>query len=130
MQVSANAVLCESIHRETNGRYILVGVLSGEIVTSDAQYFAEYCLFMNLYGAPTGVQQMELRLQSPGGKTVINRMEIETFEETIGATIEISGIPLKTETSGSFHIDWRWKDARRWNRLIEVPIEVSANIDG
>ena len=129
MQINANAVVCESIHQESNGKFILVGVINGVLMTEDSSIDHEYCLFVNFYYIPEGEHSIQLKFSTPDNKSSHNTFDVVVPNELIGATVQIRQIPFKTERSGIFRMQWRLSTSKKWLSLIDVPVELSAVMD-
>lgn len=120
---NANGILCQSIHEETSGRFILVGVLSGVIQVMGADFEDECSLFMNLSNFSEGDHKLAFRLTNPDGKK--SQIEITTTieKQQVGANLQITSIPLRTKTSGVFTLEWK-TEGGKWKQLVSVPIEL------
>lgn len=129
MPARTNAVLCDSIHQEDNGKHILVGVISGEIATSEVKFQSEYCLFVNMYDIPPDHFDLQIQLINPDGNSSISELRLLRSSEVDHTVIQINGIPLKTSVSGLFKLNWRWASAKRWTPLTEISVEVSAEFE-
>lgn len=126
MRVRTNAVVCQSIHLETTGKFILVGVVTGSVQTEGSDFDEEYCLFLNVSGLPTGSHSVDLKFMTPEGKSSLNKIDIQVPVDVAGVTLQITGIPFKTGVSGIFSLSWKLSSSAKWLKLIDIPVELSA----
>lgn len=124
MIAKTNAMFCESIHYETNGKFILVGVLSGNLQTNASQLSEEFCAFINFHDLTEGDHNIELRLVGPDKKPTTNSFKVSIPEGNSQACIQINGIPFEAKKSGSFVLSWRFSGAKKWNKITEIMVDL------
>lgn len=123
-----DAIVCESIHQEVNGKFILVGVIAGVLQTDGPSFKSDYCLYVNFHGLPEGQHNIDLKLTTPEKKSNRTQINATIPECVMGATLQITGIPFNTEESGSFILSWKLSNSKKWNTLLEIPVELSIDV--
>ncbi|UWQ40066.1 hypothetical protein K3718_10825 [Leisingera aquaemixtae] len=127
MKANVNAVLCGSIHQEDNGKFILVGVLAGELITTNDSFDEDFDLFISINNFNKQEAILELELVYPEGPQGASKLPIQNSDLSYNTTVQVSGIPLKTKKSGNFEINWRWEGEKKWKNLIGISVTISAN---
>ncbi|MBL4917454.1 DUF6941 family protein [Szabonella alba] len=126
--IRTDAILCDGIHQEVNGKFILVGVMAGVLETNGPFFKSDFCLYVNFHGLPEGKHNIDLKLTSPEKKSTQTQISAFIPEGVMGATLQITGIPFNTEQSGSFVLSWKLSDSKKWTTLLEVPVELSVDM--
>ena len=124
MSPKANAVLCDSIHMEDNGKFILVGVISGALQTEMSSLEARLALFLNIHDISAGIHNFELEVISPDRSRSSSNFEITVSEEISGTAIQVHDIPFESTVSGLFKLNWRLGKEKKWSPLIHIPLEI------
>lgn len=129
MQVKTNAVICQSIHQEANGKFILVGVVSGLLQTDGSSFEEEYCLFLNFHDLPEGEHAIQLKFITPENKSSVNSVDVSVPSTMIGLTLQFTAIPFTTTKPGLFSMFWKFSHSKKWSKLIDIAVELSVEIE-
>lgn len=122
--IIGNAVLCEDVRKEDNGKQILIGVFPGDLLIPDFPAPIQLAVYIELI-APAGVNEMEIRMSGPQKGTAILRAKID-HEKEGPAAIATQRIGIVMEKEGIFRIDARVPDGR-WSNLITKKVSLGVS---
>ena len=103
-----NAVFCEDIRRENNGKDMLLGVYSGDIVVARFPARVSVSLWLQyLLAATTGGETgIDLRLRFDGHEKAVHQIGLP-FMEVGETTIALRGMPVVIDGSGVLLLEHR-----------------------
>ncbi|MCC5979849.1 MAG: hypothetical protein JJU21_17455 [Salinarimonas sp.] len=114
-----NAVFCEDIRREDNGKDMLLGVYGGDIVAARCPIRVGVSLWLQYVSAPvrTGETGIALRLRFEGHEKPVSQIGLPFMEEG-EATLALRGMPLEINGSGTLLLERRlpgqdWEEIAR-----------------
>ena len=81
MSISAEAIFCDDIRVEDNGKFILIGVYGSDLVPGRMPNQFPLSIFVRATGLPVGPSKFRLEMVMPGGK-VTSVVEGEGFRDS------------------------------------------------
>ena len=114
--------MCENIGREIDGKFTLVGVIAGEIVSVDQEFESKFDLFVSIYDIPKHPDFFELRIISPEGKQAQQKFKVGKPETTTPMFLSVEGVPLKSKSPGKFELLGRFGTSGEWHHLTTVSL--------
>ena len=96
-----NAVFCEDIRREDNGKDMLLGVYGGDIVVARCPTRVGVSLWLQYFSAPVraGETGIDLRLRFDGHDEPVSQIGLPFMEEG-ETTLALRGMPVAIDGSG------------------------------
>lgn len=125
MQCSSNAILCESVRREHDGKHTLVGAVVGGLETDQNEFDEKLSLFASFDDLPQGAHKLCLRLTPPSKHPQVTQYTLQVDDSDQAILLVISGIPFKTSNSGFFIFHYQFDGEKRWRKLISLEITLS-----
>lgn len=121
MKWTAHAIFCDDIRREHNGKFILIGIYQGSLVTRGFPIAPQLATYVDIRGVPEGVHKFDIRAEyESDGET----MDVATLTNHVDVTdgdlptiIQGSGMDLAVEKPGTLKI-WLSVDDDK-SRLID-----------
>ncbi|MGY6644470.1 MAG: hypothetical protein ACXIVD_04550 [Salinarimonas sp.] len=114
-----NAVFCEDIRREDNGKDMLLGVYSGDIVAARCPIRVGVSLWLQYVSAPAkaGETGIDLRLRFDGQEKPVSQIGLPSMEEG-ETTLALRGMPVAIDGSGVLLLERRlpgqdWEEIAR-----------------
>lgn len=103
-----NAVFCEDIRREDNGKDMLLGVYSGDIVVARCPTRVGMSLWLQYVSAPSvkGETGIDLRLRFDGHDEPVSQIGLPFMEEG-ETTLALRGMPVAIDGSGVLLLEHR-----------------------
>lgn len=103
-----NAVFCEDIRREDNGKDMLLGVYSGDIVVARCPTRVGMSLWLQYVSAPSvkGETGIDLRLRFDGHDEPVSQIGLPFMEEG-ETTLALRGMPVTINGSGVLLLEHR-----------------------
>ena len=103
-----NAVFCEDIRREDNGKDMLLGVYSGDIVVARCPTRVGMSLWLQYVSAPSvkGETGIDLRLRFDGHEKAVHQIGLPFMEEG-ETTLALRGMPIAIDGSGVLLLEHR-----------------------
>lgn len=131
------AVICEDVRHEFDGRYSLMGVLSGEVNFSTDQPDAgsptmELAFYVECQILETVT--VHFRFLMPDGKTVVKKISGELPRTTDDAPLGLGAIPIQRSMfefpmSGAYAFQGK-ADGGRWETLNRLHVNVARFDEG
>ncbi len=121
----ANAVVCEDVRTEQNGKQIIIGVYSGDIVVSNVPAFIPVMLWLQLDDIGTEPEEYEFRGTVYRENFVSGKFKIATTLPNSRATISLGQFPLQVTKDGELSFDLRPAAGKRWKNAITLKLRVS-----
>lgn len=119
-----NALLCEDVRKEDNGKQILIGVFPGDLLIPDFPAQVQLAFYIELI-APAGVTELEIRMSGPQKGRAILRAKID-HEMEGPAAVATPKISVLMEKEGIFRIDARVPDGH-WSNLITKKVSLGVS---
>jgi len=119
----STAVFCDDIRREDNGKELLIGVYSGDIVFPHFPGRVNLCIWLPWIGKtkPEETTKFKLRLLDSDKEILGSEFEISTQEESSCGSLAIGGIVahFHNETTLNVHVK---RNSERWKTLKSIRV--------
>lgn len=115
------AVLCEDVRVESNGKHIVIGVYTGNVVVYALPSTVQLTVWLCLEAKTPGHANVDVRGYDPSGRIMFSgEMEIESREsETI--TTSLPKFAVQIEKEGSIRVQVR-PNGGRWKTIINKDV--------
>lgn len=101
MPIEARTVFCDDIRREDNGKAILIGVYTDDLVASSLPMTLPLSLWIDIRGLQAGEHDLSVHLQLPAGAEITSPSgQIVVNDGQKPVTIMLSGIPANLQEAG------------------------------
>jgi hypothetical protein len=112
-----NAVFCEDIRREDNGKDMLLGVYGGDIVAARCPIRISISLWLQYLFAPAtgGETSIDLRLRFEGHEEPVSQIGLPFINEG-ETTLALRGMPVAIDGSGVLLLEHRIA-GRDWTEI-------------
>lgn len=100
MSVEARVVFCDDIRREDNGKAILIGVYTGDLIPSVLPVSLPLSFWIDIRGMPLGRHNFTLLVELPAGETISVPGELDVPEADKPITLMFVGIPAFLKEPG------------------------------
>lgn len=127
------AIVADDIRREANGKEIIIGVYTSDIILSGLRSDGGLIIAISLIVEASGVGDIPIQLQVIGpsgapigvihGKFTIHTASIPGQQNSMSLT----GLPLPVSTEGNIVIQARQYDDEGWQSIRVIPITVRPN---
>src|SRR4051812_43720152 len=115
--VGATAVLCDEIRKEDNGKLLLIGVYSGEILIDQVPTAIAFSAYMNLF-LPGGKSVVSMRLRS--GDEISPKVELTAEGATpITLGIPTPRIPITFKAEGVLQLEVQFNKTGDWQEVVK-----------
>jgi hypothetical protein len=122
----SNALLCDDVRREDNGKDILIGVYTGKVLVSKMPANLVVALWIVTKTKGAGSFEREVRVVGPDKKTIAEgRFRAVIVKEDEGyASFALSKVPLNMNRTGEIKFQWK-KPMGRWVTLLTKEVEIN-----
>ena len=120
-----SVLLCDDTRREENGKDIIIGVYTGNVLVDRLPADLVLCLWIYFAVAGAGDLKREIRVINPSGEPIAGAnisVTISGDGEGFGA-ITLRNMPLHLDRSGFYTFQWR-KPKSRWTTILEKRVDV------
>lgn len=100
MVVNGNTVFCDDIRREDNGKAILIGVYTGDLVVQKLPTQFPLSAWIRLTGVDRGKHSVNIRFDFPGGESLGMDGEAEVNDPNETDDIILVGFPAILKEEG------------------------------
>lgn len=114
------AIVCDDIRREDNGKQILIGIYTGDIIVSAFPTNLNLSFWLHLAVEKPGIAKVEVQMLLGPGETQIFRAQssLETKEPDPFTVLAFGGIGLAATHEGYISLQWRqvgddWQEINR-----------------
>lgn len=111
MPVEARIVFCDDIRREDNGKAILIGVYTSDLIPGALPTNLLLSLWLDLRGVPEGHHKVKISVVPPTGEALSIPGEIDVQAPDRPTALMFVGLPILLKEAG----------------LIKVLIDISGN---
>lgn len=118
MTIEFTAIFCDDIREETNGKLLLIGVYSGDLIPGVVPGSFPLSLMVKAHGL-TGKHKFEVTVTSPGDNQVTMGGDIDVPSEVRAFPLIFAGFPINLASYGEITADITLDDgeATRIGRL-------------
>ncbi|MDQ1183550.1 hypothetical protein [Agrobacterium larrymoorei] len=103
-----HAFFCDDIRQEMSGKFILIGVYTGEMNVSVGPATLPLSMWVEIAGLPAGKQKLNFSVRKHVGsqRTEIARMdvEVEVMNEKLPVSLPLQGLPVSIDSDCSFSL--------------------------
>ena len=120
------AILCDDVRKEENGKDIILGVYSGNVLIEKFPADLKFCLWLGYFVDGSGELAQEVRVIDPSGRSLVEGKIKLNIAENRGesASLALRNMPLHIEKQGLYKFQWRKKNSR-WKTILEKWIDQS-----
>ena len=125
----ANAIICEDVRVEGNGKHIILGVFSADILVRELPAFIPIMLWLQLDDIGDEPEEYEYRGVMSDAEFVSGNFQLKVSPSPNRATIALGQFPLRIENEGQLKFDVRPAKEGRWKNAISMSVRVTKDID-
>jgi hypothetical protein len=123
------AIICDDIRRETNGKDILIGVYSGEMILNQIPALMPIGLYIVFSAVELGPVDAKIELRS---SKMIGTLEIhievkQIHDERSPIAFAFAGIPLQIESEGTISLLFQQDDGE-WEMIRNINVRVLSDL--
>ena len=113
------ALLCDDARKEDNGKEVLIGVYTGDVLVSEFPAQLVVCLWLLTETEAAGEIEKEVRAVGPDGKTITSGLfHVSILRDGKGsASFALTKMPLLIEKKGKLKFQWRPLKGR-WSTIL------------
>lgn len=119
-----NAIICDEVRKEDNGKHILIGVYPADIRVPEFPTNLILSMWFQFYVERDGTIEMEYRAVRKDGDLIfqgVGMINIEDF--TLPVTVVLNKLMVQMESEGNFIIQIREKAPRKkWQVVKTIPV--------
>lgn len=108
MSVIVQSLFCDDIRQEANGKFILIGMYTGEMSIGSGPLAISLSIWVQMSGLSAGKHQLHFRARKHIGsqRTDIARVEaeIEVLENGIAVGMPLQNLPVTIDSDCSFSL--------------------------
>jgi hypothetical protein len=101
---SAHVTFCDDIRQEMNGKFILIGVYTGEMLLFASPTNLSMATFIELYGLPLGGAQIRLAVRFEDGHETVSLgetyMALDMHRPGLPVVMAPTGLPFYSDRNG------------------------------
>jgi len=105
MSVSGTVVFCDDIRFESNGKAILIGVYTEDLIPSSFPQLMHMSFWVRIMGIPEGDLNLTLNAGANGKNMHTVNIDLTVQEAEKPVNLYFSGMPLSIEESGQVFIE-------------------------
>ena len=120
----ANAIICDDVRVERNGKHIIIGVYSGDIVVSETPALVPIMLWLQIDDVGGDAEEYEFNGTMSGVEFVTGKFSVTTSPSPSRATISLGHFPLKIERDGTLKFDIKPAKNGRWKNAVSLDVRV------
>jgi hypothetical protein len=119
-------IFCDDVRREQNGKDILIGVYSGDILIANFPFTLVLALWVEYLPTALGEQEANFRISYDHKKIADLRVKVDVLERgPMG--IPMTGLPLAGEKEGTLQLEFS-SDGQKWRLIKERRIRTSPGV--
>lgn len=108
MITDVHALFCDDIRQEMSGKFILIGVYSGEMNVNNGPTTLPLSMWVDITGLPAGKQKLNFTVRKHVGtqRTEIARMDVEVdvVNANMPVALPLQGLPIFVDADCSFSL--------------------------
>jgi len=116
-----NAITCEDIRTEDNGKFILIGVFQENIVVPTIPFTLGLAWWLQFYCNREGTISFEFEARRNSHAVATATFDGNVLDHTKPVTTAIPRVPIKIESEGIISLHIREKGTR-WKKITEVVV--------
>ena len=98
---TCDVIYCDDIRQEASGKFLFIGVYSGELIPSVLPASIGLAIYLRVYGLEVGKHEFEVRVIGPSGAIMFEKHDsVEMVDPLIPMTLIFNGIPAYLEQPG------------------------------
>lgn len=117
-----NAVLCEDIRTENNGKQLLIGVYLNDIRLSVPSAKISLAFWLQLAGFEEGETELNFRVRLDRKTLGDGHVKLSVTEPDESVTVPIRPQAFNLEVNRTLHFDLKFRDASRWKTILSSAI--------
>lgn len=126
----SSVILCDDVRREDNGKDILIGVYTGDVLVPKFPISMSICLWLLMKTKGMGDFERSVRVLDPAGKIIAAGQ----FRATIGekeegfASFALTKMPLNIQSTGEIKFQWK-SPGGRWKTLLTKNVQINPHFE-
>jgi len=120
----ANAIICDDIRVERNGKQLIIGVYSSDIVVPEAPALIPIMLWLQIDDVGSDTEEYDFIGTISGTEFVKGKFSVSTISSPGRATISLGQFPLNIEREGKLKFDIKPAKNGRWKNAISIDLKI------
>lgn len=117
-----NAIICEDVRVENNGKHILIGVFTTDLVTFGDAPTVVLALWFQAEAFVPGEAELSIRA-TLSGETVFSAGAEAILPDNVSrVSFTMPGLPIIVKQSGDLKFELRGGGEKRWKTLVSLPV--------
>lgn len=104
MPIDVRTVFCDDIRREDNGKAILIGVYTGDLIPAVLPSKFPLSLWIDVRGLSKGQHKLKIDVSLPGGKNIGVEGQLAVDEPGQAVPMMLSGLPADITEPGIIEV--------------------------
>lgn len=117
------AIVCDDLRREENGKEILIGVYSGDIVFPQLPSTMRVCVWIPWSGKTSAENpgKFQLRISDRNTSFIQSEFEIDTQGKAGAGSLAVGGIPLRFDGPTLLNIEIK-RGSGKWKTIRQIKV--------
>jgi hypothetical protein len=102
--ITASVIFCDDIRTEANGKFFLIGIYNGEMITYQNPYLATLATWITVHGLSNGDHTYTIRVAFDDSHQIVHVSGMEgaitIVDENLPATIAPTGLVVNLDRQG------------------------------
>jgi hypothetical protein len=120
-----SAVICEQIRKEVNGKDILIGVYSADLIVASFPAIVPLSFWLMLFADRPGPLALEFRILGVDGAAIAGFDASGDITAKGFGTLSAPILPVPLSGPGSLKFEWRRKAADVWQGFSELEVKLN-----
>jgi hypothetical protein len=119
-----NAIICEDVRIERNGKQIIIGVYSSDIIVPETPALVPIMLWLQIDDVGREPEEYEFTGSMSDTDFVTGKFSVATGADSGRATISLGQFPLTIEREGTLKFDVKPAKNGRWKTAISMDVKL------
>jgi hypothetical protein len=118
-------IVCDDVRREDNGKEILIGVYSSDILVPVLPANLQLVFWMHVYNDEVGEFPFEVRLTGPDRVQILHASAqgTATSARSMGS-IWFGPVGVRVPKEGDLSLEFKRADDRYWSEIKQIPVRL------
>lgn len=118
-----NVLLCDDIRQEANGKYIVIGIYSGDVLVPEFPTQLVFATYIEFVPERAGEQQFHFRLVGPDGPMAGVQGKFGVAEAGPHVALPIPGLPVSIKQPCDMLVQVSF-DGQNWTTALKKPVRI------